>query len=111
METHFPNMDDAKTKLACERVMADLQALAHDTETLIRATAENAGDKAREARTRVLGALERAKTTCAELQAQSVQSARAAAKQADETIRAHPYESLAIALGIGILVGAVLRRK
>jgi ElaB/YqjD/DUF883 family membrane-anchored ribosome-binding protein len=33
------------------------------------------------------------------------------AKQADSTIRDHPYESLAIALGIGLLLGIFLRRS
>jgi ElaB/YqjD/DUF883 family membrane-anchored ribosome-binding protein len=35
----------------------------------------------------------------------------AGAKQTDSAIRAHPYESLAIALGVGVLLGAVLRRS
>ena len=33
----------------------------------------------------------------------------AGAKYTDETIRTHPYPSLAIALGIGVLVGALVR--
>jgi ElaB/YqjD/DUF883 family membrane-anchored ribosome-binding protein len=33
------------------------------------------------------------------------------AKQADGAIRSHPYESLAIALGVGVLLGALLRRN
>jgi ElaB/YqjD/DUF883 family membrane-anchored ribosome-binding protein len=33
------------------------------------------------------------------------------AEAADETIRAHPYESLAVALGVGVLLGALLRRR
>lgn len=33
------------------------------------------------------------------------------AKQADATIRAHPYESLAVALGVGVLIGALIRRN
>lgn len=33
------------------------------------------------------------------------------AKQTDSAIRAHPYESLAIALGVGVLLGAFLARK
>ena len=35
----------------------------------------------------------------------------AGARATDETIRTHPYESLAIALGIGVLLGAFLRRN
>ncbi|MBC8039018.1 MAG: DUF883 family protein [Opitutaceae bacterium] len=33
------------------------------------------------------------------------------AKQTDIAIRAHPYESLAIALGVGVLLGVLLGRK
>lgn len=33
------------------------------------------------------------------------------ARQADDTIRSHPYESIAIAVGVGVLLGALLRRK
>jgi ElaB/YqjD/DUF883 family membrane-anchored ribosome-binding protein len=35
----------------------------------------------------------------------------ASAKYTDETIRSHPYESLAIALGVGVLLGALIRRS
>ena len=34
----------------------------------------------------------------------------AGARYTDETIRAHPYESLGIALGIGVLVGLLIGR-
>jgi ElaB/YqjD/DUF883 family membrane-anchored ribosome-binding protein len=34
----------------------------------------------------------------------------AGAKYTDETIRTHPYQSLAIALGVGVLLGALIRR-
>jgi ElaB/YqjD/DUF883 family membrane-anchored ribosome-binding protein len=34
----------------------------------------------------------------------------AGAKQADSVIRLHPYESIAIALGVGVLLGVFLRR-
>ena len=33
------------------------------------------------------------------------------ARQADTTIRSHPYESLAVALGVGVLLGALLKRN
>ena len=33
------------------------------------------------------------------------------AKYTDQTIRAHPYESLAVALGVGVLIGALIRRS
>ncbi len=33
------------------------------------------------------------------------------AKYTDKAIRSHPYESLAIALGVGVLIGALIRRN
>ena len=110
METHFPDMDDAHSRLARERVMADLRALAADAEALLRATADDAGEKAKEARERLTAALAKARATCEEWQAQGLESARAAAKKADDTIRAHPYESIAIGFGVGLLLGALLKR-
>lgn len=111
METHFPTMDNAQSRLARDRVMADLKALATDAEALLRVTAEDASDKAKEARARLSAALEKAKSTCADLQERSIESAKEAVKKADETVRAHPYESIAVAFGIGLLIGALLKRK
>lgn len=78
---------------------------------LLRATTDELGDKAQEARARVAAALDRAKATCAHLQQQSVASTQAAARRADDAVRAHPYQSLAIAFGVGILLGVLFRRK
>jgi ElaB/YqjD/DUF883 family membrane-anchored ribosome-binding protein len=111
MESHFPHDDQSQSQIARDRVLADLQALAQDAEMLLRATTDDIGDKAKEARGRVADALARAKATCADLQQHGVDSAKAAARKADDTIRTHPYESLAVAFGIGILLGALFRRK
>jgi len=112
METHFPNAENStSSRIARERVMSDMLALARDAENLLKATASDVSEKAREARTRLMEAVENAKTTCSNMQAQGIESAREAAKKADETIRAHPYESLGVAFGIGVLLGALIRRK
>jgi ElaB/YqjD/DUF883 family membrane-anchored ribosome-binding protein len=111
METHFPNLENSQSRLARERVMADLKALADDAEALLRATADDASDKAKDARARITAALEKAKATCSDLQERSMETAREAVEKADDTIRTHPYESIAVAFGAGLLLGALLRRK
>lgn len=111
METHFPDMEATGSLLARERIMADLKALAGDAEALLRATADDASDKAKDARARVSAALEKAKATYEQLQQQGLDSARRAARKADDTIRAHPYESIAIAFGVGVLLGVLLKRR
>ena len=111
METNFPNMEHSQSKAARERIVADLQALIHDSEALLRATADDISVKAKEQRARMADALARAKATCSEFTKDGIASARDAAQKADDTIRTHPYESMAIAFGVGVLLGAILRRR
>ena len=49
METHFPEMENSHSRLARERVLADLRALTHDAEELLKATAGDISEKAAEA--------------------------------------------------------------
>src|SRR5262245_33956889 len=111
METHFENIESAHSTLARERVMADLKSLVRDSEDLLKATASDVSDKAKEARTRIAAALDRAKETYAHLQEEGTNRAKAAARKADTVIRTHPYESIGVAFGIGLLFGALISRK
>ena len=111
METHFENMEQAQSNLARERVMADLKSLVRDSEDLLKATAGDVSEKAKEVRSRVTGALERAKATCKDLQDQTTATATAAARKADMMIREHPYESLGVVFGLGLLIGVLVTRK
>jgi len=111
METHFENFEQAQSQLARERVMADLRSLVHDSEELLKATAGDVSEKAREARTRLSAALERSKSTVADLQSQAMAGAKAAARKADTVIREHPYESLGVAFGVGLVIGVLVGRR
>lgn len=111
METHFPQTENSHRREATERVMADLKSLARDAEDLIKVTASDASESAKEARTRLTAALERTKKSYLALQQQGLESAKVGLQKTDDTIRTHPYETVGIALGIGILVGALLKRR
>lgn len=111
METHFENMERAHSTLARERVMADLKSLVRDSEDLLKATAGDVSEKAKEARARVTAALDRARSTCNEMQDQTFATAKAAADKADTMIRTHPYESLGVAFGVGLLIGVLVTRR
>ena len=95
------------TELANERLTSDLKTVVHDAEELMKATAGQAGEKVTQARTRLTAAVESARATCQRLEEKTV----AAAKATDKTIRAHPYESIGIAFGLGLLVGVLVARK
>jgi ElaB/YqjD/DUF883 family membrane-anchored ribosome-binding protein len=95
------------TEQTNERLAGDLKALMRDAEGVMKATAGQAGEKVTELRSRLAAAIESAKATCQRLEEKTV----AAAKATDRTIREHPYESVGIAFGIGLLVGMLARRK
>lgn len=111
MDTHVQDIETKNSAIARERVMADLKCLVRDAEALLHATSGDVSDKAKEARLRVAAALDRAKATCDEVQELTLEKAKAAARQADTVIRQHPYESIGIAFGIGLLIGVLVVRK
>jgi len=109
METDFEAITrgSASSGVSRETIKDDIKTLVQDTESLLKATAGDMSDKAKEARTRLNGALAKAKETYQLLGEKTV----AAAKATDSTIRAHPYESLGIAFGVGLLIGVLVARK
>ena len=95
------------TAEANEQLVKDLKAVVRDAEELVKATAGQAGEKLTEVRGRLAAALESAKGTCHELEDKTV----AAAKATDCCIRQHPYESIGVAFGVGLLIGVLIRRR
>jgi len=89
------------------RLAADVRLLVRDSEELLKATAGEAGEKIKEVRNRLSKAVESAKATCEKIGDTAVEQAKAA----DEVIRDHPYESIGIALGVGVLIGILVARR
>ncbi len=90
-----------------EKLVSDVKVVVQDAEDLLRATAGEVGEKAKEARVRLGAALESAKASCRKLEEKAV----AGAKATDQLIREHPYESIGIGFGIGLLIGLLISRK
>ena len=85
----------------------DMTQLADDARALMAATADVAGDKVGEARKRLAAALESGK----EMYGCVKEKAAAGVKVADETVRANPYQAVAIGVGIGALIGFIVARQ
>jgi ElaB/YqjD/DUF883 family membrane-anchored ribosome-binding protein len=71
------------------------------------ATADVAGDKVGEARKRLAAALDRAKVLAGRVREKAIEGAKAA----DEAVHEHPYQAMAIALGVGALIGYLAARR
>jgi ElaB/YqjD/DUF883 family membrane-anchored ribosome-binding protein len=92
---------------SAEKLLQDLKAVVHDGEELIKAGAADLSERGVAARERLAAALKAARETGRKLEERAV----AGAKATDQAIREHPYQSIAIAFGVGILIGVLIKRK
>ena len=92
---------------ATDRLVTDVKRIVRDSEELLHTTKDAVGDKAQEVRERLTHALVATKRTCRDLEDKAVEGAKAA----DKTIRDHPYQSIGVAFGVGLLIGALVTRK
>lgn len=95
------------TELNTDKLVTDLKRIVTDSEELLHATKDAVGDKAHEVRQRLTEALESAKRTCRRLEEKALEGAKAA----DRAIRDHPYQSVGVAFGVGLLIGVLVTRK
>ena len=90
-----------------QAISNDMGQLAEDAQALMAATADVAGEKVADARKRLASALERAKDICGRAREKVV----AGAKAADEAVHEHPYQAIAIGVGVGAILGYILARR
>ena len=102
------NRHDTSTAETPEQLIEHISRLMAEAEAMISGpVTEQAGGKLAEIKER----LETAREQLTVAYGQARKNVVAGAKYTDETIRSHPYESLAIALGVGVLLGALIRRS
>jgi ElaB/YqjD/DUF883 family membrane-anchored ribosome-binding protein len=85
----------------------DARKLAEDARALLEATAEVTDEKVAEARQRLTEALADGKQAYTRMREKAGQGVQAA----DQAIRGNPYQSLAIAFGVGALFGYLVTRR
>ncbi|MBI3415475.1 MAG: DUF883 domain-containing protein [Verrucomicrobia bacterium] len=107
MDTDSGTISAGTDEVTKEKLLQDLRVVVQDAEALIKATAGDLGEKTKEARARLSAALDNAKVTCRQLEDRAI----AGAKATDKIIREHPYQSIGIAFGVGLLIGVLVNRK
>ena len=85
----------------------DVGQLAEDARALMTATADVAGEKVGEARKRLAAALERGREIAGNVRDKAV----AGAKVADQAVHEHPYQAIAIGVGVGAILGYIVARR
>ena len=90
-----------------DRLVSDLKTVTKDAEELLKTVSGEEGNGSHDLRMRLSSAIDSAKATYRNLEEKTV----AGAKATDKVIRSHPYESLGVAFGLGLLVGVLVTRK
>lgn len=94
-----------------EKLIADFKVVVADAEELLRATANQAGDKATELRAKIQSSLADAKVRLADAEAVMVDKAKQVGRAADDYVHDNPWRSVGVAAGIGLIVGLLIGRR
>jgi ElaB/YqjD/DUF883 family membrane-anchored ribosome-binding protein len=89
-------------------LIGELQALVSEAETLM---AESLSEHTAEAIGKLKDRYGAAQERFADIYDSTKKKVLAGAKQTDSTIRGNPYQSLAIAAGVGVLLGFLVGRR
>jgi len=89
----------------------DVKALVKDAQSLLTAAAALTGTKADDLRERGMALLDSALGKAGKYQDQAVVKSKELAKTADVYVKDNPWRTVAVAAGVGLLVGVALGRK
>ena len=90
-----------------QAISNDMALLAEEARALMMATADVAGENVSEARKRLAAVLERGQEIYGRAREKAVEGARAA----DQAVHEHPYQAIAIGVGVGALIGYLVSRR
>ena len=93
-----------------DKLVSDLKALIGDTEALLKATASQAGEQVATIRRRIEESLKEGKETLADAQDILIEKTKDAAEAACDYVQKNPWSAVAIAAGIGLVLGLLIRR-
>ncbi len=98
-------------QVTTDKLMQDLRVVVADAEDLLKATANQTGERIEKARARAEESLRAAKMRLLEAGQAMQDSAADAADSIDRAVHEKPWNAVAIAAGIGVLLGIVIGRR
>jgi ElaB/YqjD/DUF883 family membrane-anchored ribosome-binding protein len=94
-----------------DEVIADFKGVVENAEALLKATANQGGDKLAELRTKAEVSLRVVKTRLAEAEAALLAKTKAAAKATDAYVHENPWKTIGVAAGVGLVIGLLISRR
>lgn len=100
-----------ETQDARKRLIEDFKTVIQDAEELIKATASQTGDKVTAVRARAEENLREARRKLDEMENDLLTRGKAAAKATDQLVHDKPWQSVAIASAVGVMLGMLISRR
>lgn len=94
-----------------EGLKREFSSTLEDAEELVRMTADQAGEQARAARTKIMQSLSQARQELQRVQMQATDSARRAAYGVDDYVHMNPWKTLGFAALLGVVVGLLIAHR
>lgn len=94
-----------------EKLVADFKVVVADAEALLRATANDAGEKVVAARERIQASLNDAKVRLAQAEAAIIDKTKQAARVTDQYVHDNPWKAVGISACVGLVIGVLIARR
>jgi ElaB/YqjD/DUF883 family membrane-anchored ribosome-binding protein len=103
-------MEKNMEKLSDEAI-ADFKEVVADAEALLKATANQGGEKMAEVRAKAEESIKVAKTRMAEAELALLAKAKAAGQAADAYVHENPWKTIGVAVGFSLVIGLLIGRR
>ena len=104
-------MEHLSDEVTSEQLIADFKVVVADAEALLKATANQGGEKLAEVRAKAEESLRVVKARMAEAQAALLARTKAAAKATDAYVHENPLKAVGVAAGVGLVIGLLIGRR
>lgn len=92
-------------------LITDFKVVVADAEALLKATANQGGEKLAEVRAKAEESLRIAKARMADAQDALLAKTREAAKATDVYVHENPWKAVGVAAGVGLVIGLLIGRR
>lgn len=94
-----------------DKLVEDLRAVVADAEELMKATANQTGERIAAARAKAGESLQAAKARLEDAQAAVVERTKVAARATDDYVHEKPWQAIGAAAVVGLILGALISRR
>ena len=105
------SMETFSNGVTKEQLIADFKVVVADAEALLKATANQGGEKLAEVRAKAEESLRIVKARMAEAQAALLVRTKEAAKATDAYVHENPWNAVGVAAGVGLVIGFLIGRR